>query len=125
MVEALATAALVGVGIAGVYGGLGALAKGEARLREQDQLQRLAEQKYRELVVTETDLSAPQNGNFDDQKLTGFTWSMESEPSGVEDVQAITVKVEKSANEKNAPEGVVSGLVYIPPSTDSTSGSSQ
>lgn len=116
----MAAVLILSVGIVAVYGGMNSLTRAEARARDQDLVQRLADEKYEELVSTEPDLSAPQNGNFDDRDLPNYTWEMESTPSGIESLQSITVRVEPRNGNAQAPTGLASGLVYVPPVTTTT-----
>lgn len=115
----MAAVLILSVGIVAVYGGMNSLTRAEARARDQDLVQRLADEKYEELISTEPDLSAPQSGNFDDRNLS-FTWEMESTPSGIESLQSITVRVEPRNGNSQAPTGIASGLVYVPPTTTTT-----
>ncbi|MGV3618264.1 MAG: type IV pilus modification PilV family protein [Fimbriimonas sp.] len=124
LVEALAAILILTIGIVSVYGGLSSLTKAEARARAQDLVQRLADEKYEELISTEPDLSAPTSGNFEDRDLPDFTWEMESTPTGIENLQAITVRVEPRQPDDRSPTGVASGVIYVPPVT-TTSGAAQ
>lgn len=117
LIEALAAIALLSIGIVGVLGGLSSLARGEARAREQELVQRLAIEKYDELVATAPDLAAPQNGDFEDRNLTGFRWESQSEPTGVENLEAITVTVTREPETNLSPVGRASGLRFVPPVT--------
>lgn len=123
LIEALAAVLILSVGIAGVYGGLASLTRGEARLREQDLVQRLADQKYQELLATSQDLAIPTNGDFSDENYPDITWELESETTGITDLQAITVTVEIRDGDSRSPVGEASGLIYIPPVT--TEGTTQ
>jgi Tfp pilus assembly protein PilV len=116
----MAAVLILAIGIAGVYGGLAALTRGEARAREQDMIQRLADEKYEEVVSTETDLNAPQNGDFSDRDLPDMTWEMESTPTGIENLQSITVRVENRRGNGQSPTGEASGLIYLAPTTTAT-----
>jgi prepilin-type N-terminal cleavage/methylation domain-containing protein len=120
LIEAMAAVLILSIGIVAVYGGMNSLTRAEARARDQDLVQRLADEKYEELISTEPDLSAPQNGNFDDRNLPDFNWEMESTPSGIESLQSITVRVEPRVANDQAPTGLASGLVYVPPVTSTT-----
>ena len=120
----LAAVLILSIGIAGVYGGLAALTKGEARARDQELVQRLADEKYEEVISTEPDLSAPQNGDFADRNLPDVTWEMESTPSGIENLQSIVVRVEFRGRDSRAPTGESAGVVYVPPIT-TTGGTAQ
>jgi len=118
LIEALVAAALLATGVAATLGAFGALNHTEASAREVETMQRLAFQKYDELLATSTDLTAPQDGDFSDQNLSGYTWKSEEEPSGVENLDAVTVTVQKANdNSSNPLSAVAYGLVYVPPTT--------
>jgi len=121
LIEALVATALLASGVVAVLGAFGALNRTETRARELETMQRLAYQKYDELLATSTDITSPQDGDFSDQNIDGYTWKSEEEPSGVENLDAVTVTVEK-ANDKSssAPSAVAYGLVYVPPTTTAT-----
>lgn len=123
LIEAMVATVLVAVGVVAVYGAMSAITRTEHRTRQHEVLQRLAEDKYDEIVTTEATLTAPQNGNFSDRNLPKFTWKLESVPSGVENLQALTVRVQADQNDAKSPEGIASGLVYIHPQT--TTGATQ
>lgn len=118
LMEALVSAALLATGIVAVLGAFGAMSRSEARARELETMQRLAYQKYDELLATSQDITSPQEGDFQDQNINGYTWRSEEEPSGVEDLDAVTITVEKS-NDKSteAPVAYAYGLIYVPPVT--------
>jgi hypothetical protein len=116
---------ILSIGIVAVYGSMNSLTRAEARARDQDLVQRLADEKYEELISTEPDLSAPQSGNFDDRNLPDFNWEMESTPSGIESLQSITVRVEHRQANNQTPSGIASGLVYVPPVTSTTGAPTQ
>ncbi len=91
--------------------------RAEARSRDQDLLQRLADEKYEEFVATQADLRAPSSGDFEDRGLSDIDWEAESEATGVENLQSITVKVQARRGSERDPVGQASGLVYVPPAT--------
>ncbi|AIE87568.1 type IV pilus modification PilV family protein [Fimbriimonas ginsengisoli] len=124
LIEALVAVALLTGGIVAVLGALASMTRTESRFRDQDQMQRLAMQKLDELVSTSDNITAPQNGDFKDRDDDRFVWSSEEAPSGVENLDAITVTVRYAGNPaKNAPESVVSTLLYVPPTN--TTGATQ
>lgn len=119
LIEALVATIIVAVGVVGVYNGMSAITRAEFRTRQHGMIQQLAQEKYDELITTEANLTAPQSGTFSDQGHSELTWNLESTPSGVENLQAITVKVQASNADAKSSEGVASGLVYIHPETTS------
>jgi len=125
LIEALVAAALLATGVVAVLSAFGALSRTEASAREVETMQRLAYQKYDELLATSTDITSPQDGDFSDRNIDGFTWKMEEEPSGVDNLDAVTVTVQKSNdNSSNPLSASAYGLIYVPPA-DSTTGATQ
>jgi len=121
LLEALVAAALLATGVVAVLSAFGALNRTEASAREVETMQRLAFQKYDELLATSTDLTAPQDGDFSDRNIDGYTWKSEEEPSGVDNLDAVTVTVQKSNdNSSNPLTGIAYGLVYVTPTTTAT-----
>jgi len=112
LIEVLAAVVLLGVGIVAVLSALSSLTGAEARMRETERMLRLAQTKYDELVATSEQLNSPQSGNFEEQGEPNFTWSSEVEPTGVENLDAITVTVTKRNSDK---EVETSGLIFVPP----------
>lgn len=128
LVEALVSAALLSVGAVAVLGAIGAIYRTQASAQEAETMQRLAYEKYDELVATSLDITQPQEGDFQDQNETRYNWSMTEEPSGVDNLDAITVTVRKvNDNSANARTAVATGLLYVPPvdSTTGTTGATQ
>jgi prepilin-type N-terminal cleavage/methylation domain-containing protein len=117
LIEALVATVILGIGISAVLTAISSVTRAEARAREQDFVQLLAERKYEELVATEADLSAPTDGNFEDEGVFGYRWNMESADSGIEGLQSITVSVEPEDALVTDVFGEAVGLVYIPPTT--------
>lgn len=116
LVEVLVSATLLSTGVVAVLAGFGALSRSEARARELETMQRLAYEKYDEVLSTSQDISAPDEGDFSDENYPGYTWRSESEVTGVENLEAVTVTVEKSTDKsESAPVATATGLVYVPP----------
>jgi prepilin-type N-terminal cleavage/methylation domain-containing protein len=120
LIESLAAAALMAVGITASMSALGAVAKEEARAREVDFVQRLARAKYDELVSTNQQTIASQSGDFSDRNIQGYTWNLDVESSTVNNLDTVTVTVQKQNGGSGDPEGIVEKLIYISPSTTST-----
>jgi len=117
LIEALASAALLGVGITACMSALGAVAKEEARAREVDYVQGLARQKYDEEVSTNQQVLASQSGDFSDHNIQGYTWNLDVETSQVNNLNTVVVTVQKQNAASTDPQGTVEGLIYISPTT--------
>jgi Tfp pilus assembly protein PilV len=116
LVEALVGVLLIGVGVVAAMNGLSAIARTDFRVRESEQMQQLAIEKYEELVATGEALNAGQSGDFADRNLDDYRWTVESEGSGIENLQSVTVTVRRGNGD--AREATISGLVYQAPATE-------
>jgi general secretion pathway protein I len=115
LIEVLVAIVLLGVGIVAVYGGLASLTRVESRAREKETLQRLAVDKFEEISSTEQDPSVPLDGDFSERGLNDIQWSSRAEPTGVENLEALTVTVSFINARPGDSEGVVTGLVFTEP----------
>jgi type II secretory pathway pseudopilin PulG len=114
MIEAVAAVALVGVGVTSAMAGLAAMAKTDRELLERETMQRLAIQKYDEIVATNQIDSAELSGDFSDQNLEDLEWAATVEPSGEENLEILTVTVNETGD-LEGPQAEVDGLVYRAP----------
>ncbi|MFY9233859.1 MAG: prepilin-type N-terminal cleavage/methylation domain-containing protein [Fimbriimonadaceae bacterium] len=114
LVEALVAVAITGVGVTAALGGLKALAQGDTRARQVELMQRLAFEKYEEVVATAEFKSAPLTGDFNDRNVPGYTFRVEAEPSATENLQIVRVTVAQ-ADDAGKLEGRATGLVFVPP----------
>jgi prepilin-type N-terminal cleavage/methylation domain-containing protein len=121
LIEALVSITLVGVGMTAVLSGLSSMSKSQFRARESEKMQRLAIQKYDELIATEEIDGAGLSGNFSDINLDSYQWQAVVEPSGIENLETVTVTVERSGWE-DGPQAKIDGLVYRPPLTTAAGG---
>lgn len=121
LIEAVVTVFVVGIGIVGAVYGLGVLTKAEGELREREILSRLARQKFDELAATRSFNQGEVSGNFESQGYQAVQWSSESAPTGVENVDSLTLTVTPPSNWR---AGVITrtGLLYVPPAPTSTGG---
>lgn len=122
LIEALGAVFVLTVGIVAVTGALSALTRGESRAREQDFIQTLADRKYDEILATSTDLASSDNGDFEEEGIYGYRWSVDSQDSGIENLYSITVTVEADDATEKSPVGEAAGMVYVPATTTTTGG---
>jgi type II secretory pathway pseudopilin PulG len=124
LIEALASVAILGFGIASVLSALGAMSKVESRMKRVEEMTRLAQHKYDELVATSTTMTAgaSQSGDFTDENNNDYLWSCDIADTGVANLEAVTVTVTLAKDTSTtAPIGKVSTLLYVPAvSTTST-----
>ncbi len=114
LIEAIAAIALVGIGVASAMGGLAAMAKTDRILLEREELQRLAVQKYEEVIATGLLDTAELSGDFAEQNIEGFEWEVAVEPSGEENLEIVTVTVTRSGDPEG-PQTTVDGLYFQAP----------
>ena len=95
-------------------GGLAAMAKADRQIREREFLQRLAVQKYEEIVSTNQFETAELSGSFDSANAANYEWSASVEPSGEESLEILTVTVNRTGDTEG-PHSVLDGLIFNPP----------
>ncbi len=110
MVEAIVSIALAGFGVAAVVGALGSINLAEANALEREHMQRLAVDKYDELIAT-GDYQTETSGNFQDRGEDSYDWSAETVTTGVEGLDELTVTITRSAGDRDT-EFTISGLLY-------------
>lgn len=114
LIEAIASIALVGIGIASCMAGLAAMAKNDRLIVERETLQRLATQKYDEVISTGLIDSAELSGDFSDQGQEKYEWAAAVEPSGEENLEILTVTVNR-VGDTEGPQAAIDGLVFRAP----------
>ena len=117
LIEAIAAAALVGIGITGVFTGIRSILQTESRARTADLLQRLAVAKVDELGTVVDLQSAENDGDFIDQGYPAITWTLTVETTDDTEVSAVTVEA-VSGNDSQA----ITGWIYNAATTDSPTG---
>ncbi len=91
---------------------LSALAKAESRARDSEAMQRLALDKLAELVAT-GQATTPQNGDFQDRNEARFSWNSDVIPSGIQDMNVVTVTVQSQSNPDQ--KQALDQLIWAPP----------
>ncbi|CAN5421795.1 hypothetical protein BH11ARM1_BH11ARM1_06850 [soil metagenome] len=125
LIEMLVATVILGVGVAAVLGAYASISSSEDRARTVEKLQRLAVDKFSEMRATNDTFTANDNGDFSDRGDDNINWSMEVEPSGVENLQAVTITVTQSNAGNTAPEAEVTQLVFVQPPATDTGGTKQ
>lgn len=116
LIEVLVAIILLGTGIAAVSLALGNVARNAARIEESASLNRLAARKLDELVATGEAINGNASGTFEEEGFPNVNWSITSEPSGVENLNTITITVSKEANDETGKQ--ISTLMFVPPVED-------
>ncbi len=102
---------LVGIGLSAVTSALGAITASFRRSVEREEVERLAQDKYDELIATGQFLM-PSEGEFEDDRHKGATWSIEPAATSIDGITYVRVTVEMGKAGRSA---LVEGLVYQPP----------
>ncbi|MFM7319896.1 MAG: prepilin-type N-terminal cleavage/methylation domain-containing protein [Armatimonadota bacterium] len=117
LVEAIAAAAIVGLGVAAVFGGIAALLRAEARALEAEELQRFAYRKFLEYGKVVDPATAEDSGTFEEEGRPEIAWSTTVEPSETEYLSVVRVTASKGAATQS-----VEGLVADSPSETTPTG---
>jgi type II secretion system protein I len=115
LVEALVAVAILTIGIVGAMGALGAMTRTEADARERETMQVLAAEKLEELLATGDAQNAMASGDFSDRQEDRYTWEADVQPTGVENLSALTVTVTKRRDQDNTYS--IDGLMFVAPQT--------
>ncbi len=116
LIEAMAAVVLLGIGIVGAMGANAQVIQNESRARQTERLQSLARQKLAELVAT-GQATTSTNGDFTDQQEPNVTWNLEVNTSGITNLNAVTLTVQKAGT---TGEYRLDTLVYVAPLTTTT-----
>ncbi|MGC4044509.1 MAG: prepilin-type N-terminal cleavage/methylation domain-containing protein [Armatimonas sp.] len=118
LIELLVAILLVGICIAGVFGGLTALGKADAAARDTVLVQRLAQKKLADVALTGDPSLMDEKGDFSEEGYPDATWSMTYEQeSDLTTLQRVTVTAERQNQSQT-----LTTLVYVPPATSTTNG---
>ncbi len=116
LMEVLVSVVILSIGIVGVLGGLTAMSKSQIRAFEVEHVQRLAIRKIDELLATEAVGTTGTTGDFTDYGEPGYEWKTDVQPSGIENLQTLTLTVTKT-NDSSAPSAKIDTLYYLAPAT--------
>lgn len=120
LVEVLASIILLGVGIVAAQRAMGSISRDEARARQREHLEALAESKLGELLTEAAQTPGDQSGDFGEQGEADVTWTFTVEASGVENLDAVRLVVQPRRTSDSSPEAVLSTLRFKAPTTGST-----
>lgn len=115
LIETLVAVTIVAIGLVGVFGGIAAINRADAHAREAELLQRLAMEKINEIGPVTDARTADNSGDFNDLGYPDVTWQLNIEPSGVENVDRVTVTVTRENREQR-----LDSLLFIRPDTTTT-----
>jgi len=116
LIEVLVAIVLLGVGVAGVHIGLSAVARNTARLEESARANRLGARKLDELIANGEAATGNASGDFSEEGAPNISWSLSSEPTGVENLNAIVLTVQTPQDTQDSAKQLRT-LLYLPPVT--------
>lgn len=111
LIEVLVSVALLALGIVACLGAFGEIARTEYKNRLREEAQRYAVAKIDELLATGDFSVLPSSGTLADYGREDWNWEATSQPSGVENLDAIAVIVEDPRN-PNIASAEVTRLVF-------------
>lgn len=117
VMEALAAAVLVGVGVTAGMSAIGSMSQTEIRMRESEKLSRLAHSKLEEIMALGNATNTDTDGNFEEYGEPNYEFTVEVQPSGIDSLDTILVIAKKSNSDTTSQEGRASGLLFTPPET--------
>lgn len=112
LIEVLVVIVLVALSLVAIMNALRAMGATDARARDAELLQRLAALKMAEIGAVSDPRTMDESGDFTDQGYPAIEWRLETEPSGAENVDQVTITAERGNVEQS-----LTGLVFIRPIT--------
>jgi hypothetical protein len=112
----MVSAILLGVGVVALLSAYTAMSKTQRLAMETESMQRLALDKYDELVATEALQAQSLNGDFSDRGNDSYLWTAAVTPTSTANLSTLTVTVSRRDGSTDNQE-VINGVVYIQPQT--------
>lgn len=136
VIEAVVAAILTGVGVVASLQAISSLTRSDAIMIDREQMLRLAQEKYDEIVATQDFSTAA--GDFSDRGITDYSWQMTTSPITLpsnanitsttststsaaaatatsQNLDTLSVTVSPSNSSDTSNQQTISGLVFIPP----------
>ncbi|HXH60058.1 MAG TPA: prepilin-type N-terminal cleavage/methylation domain-containing protein [Fimbriimonadaceae bacterium] len=110
LVEVMVAVVLVGIAVSALSSGLGSLTAAFRRSIENEALDRLANEKFDELVAT-GDWVTASYGDFTGDRYSDYSWSADTETTTIDGAEYLKVTVSKRGAGSNG-SVVAEGLVY-------------
>jgi len=121
LVEVVAASVLLGVGIVAGMGALGQMVGADTRVGELENMSRLAQTKYDELISTEQAATSTE-GDFQDIGENRYKWDLEVSPSGITNLDTVRLIVKPTQDSTTAPNAEICSLIYRVPTTTAGAG---
>ncbi len=118
LIESLVAVVLLALGVVATLNGFAGVTRVQARLEQKTLAERLAAMKIDELLATGEASQAPLNGTFQEEGQPAYRWEAESGPSGIENLNYLTVTV--TDNNQDGAAASLNTLWYLPPQTTDT-----
>ncbi|HVT14148.1 MAG TPA: prepilin-type N-terminal cleavage/methylation domain-containing protein [Fimbriimonadaceae bacterium] len=122
LIEAMVSTVLVTVGLIALLGAYTNLTRNQNIAVQTERMQRLAVDKYQELVATEALQTQALNGDFSDRGEDSYLWEATVGETGVQNLSALTVTVTLRDSPDDKEKAVVNGVVYQQPQTTTGNG---
>lgn len=116
LIEAIVSVAILGVGIAAAISAIGHLSSTEFHNRETETMLRLAKEKLSEVRADGQLDTAPIEGQFEGAGRDVYRFTVEVEPSEVENVNIVYVTVFRNGKDEETGQALTT-LVFTPPVT--------
>lgn len=114
---------IVGMAIVASVSSLGRLTSSFRRSQETEVIQRLAQEKFDEIVAT-GDWQTVSEGTFEGDRYAGFSWESETETTTIAGVQYLRVTVTHTVDQRQD-TSYAEGLVYLPATSTAPIGEQQ
>ena len=115
MLEVMVATILLGLGITMGFSALSSMTRTELRIREVEKMNLLAVQKLNEVLAMGNVTNQPTDGSFSDYGEPKYKWTLETAPSGKDNLTTVRIIVESSNGSKTDPSTSASGLVFASP----------
>ncbi|HWA83951.1 MAG TPA: prepilin-type N-terminal cleavage/methylation domain-containing protein [Fimbriimonadaceae bacterium] len=122
LIEAMVSTVLVTVGLIAMIGAFSNLTRNQNIVVQGERMQRLAIDKYQELVATEALQTQALNGDFSDRGEDNYLWEASVGETGTQNLTALTVTVTLRDSTDDKEKAVVNGVVYQQPQTTTGNG---
>jgi len=117
VMEALAAAVLVGVGVTAGMSAIGSMSQTEIRMRESEKLSHLAHMKLDEIIALGDGANTATDGDFEEYGEPNYEFTVDVQPSGIDSLDTILVTAKKSNGDTTSQEARATGLLFTPPET--------
>lgn len=118
LIEVMVATVLLGLGIAMGFSALSSMTTTELKIREKEKMNLLAVQKLDEIVAYGDIVNQQTDGDFADFGEPNYKWTMDTQPSGTENVVTVRVTVTTSQDKSTDPTSSASSLLFNSPNIE-------